>query len=354
LIYEEGGVQFGYYVLNTYVPELDGPAAAVYGRYLEQIDAVEAVGFDTVWVTEHHFAYFGGMTPNPQLLLAAVSQRTRRLRLGTSVSILPLHHPLRIAEDFAVLDVLSGGRVEFGAGRGMVHSGYAGYGLDWPSAQERLKEALELIRRAWTEPAVTFTGRFYQCREVTLMPRPLQQPHPPIWVTATLDPASFRWIGEQGYDLMLVPWLFPVAETLVPLYREARAAAGHPGPGRVLAMYPAHVAETAAEARAVAEPAWLRWLALALPELRAGRPDAPWERLLSYDRLVTERHVLFGGIEECIANARWIAATFGVTHLGLTFYFGGIAHTAALRAIELWGRAVAPALRAALGTGVAS
>src|SRR5581483_8970223 len=133
-------VRFGYYILNTYVPELDGAAADLYGRYFEQIEAAEAVGFDAVWATEHHFRYFGGMTPNPQMLLTAISARTRRLRLGSSVSILPLHNPLRIAEDFAMLDVLSGGRLEFGAGRGMVHSGYRGFGLRWDDAQDHMKE----------------------------------------------------------------------------------------------------------------------------------------------------------------------------------------------------------------------
>src|SRR5262249_33228142 len=107
-------MEFGYYILNTYEPEHDGSASALYGRYLEPAEAAEAAGFDAIWATEHHFRHFGGMTPSPQLLLTAISQRTRRARLGSSVSILPLHHPLRIAEDFAVLDVLSDGRLEFG------------------------------------------------------------------------------------------------------------------------------------------------------------------------------------------------------------------------------------------------
>jgi alkanesulfonate monooxygenase SsuD/methylene tetrahydromethanopterin reductase-like flavin-dependent oxidoreductase (luciferase family) len=111
-------VKFGYYLLNTYVPDLDGASPELYAHWLEQIDAAENLGFDSLWVTEHHFRLFGGMIPNPQMLLGAAAQRTRRLRLGTSVSLLPMHHPLRIAEDFAVLDLLSDGRVNFGAGRG--------------------------------------------------------------------------------------------------------------------------------------------------------------------------------------------------------------------------------------------
>lgn len=343
-------MEFAYYVLNTYVPELDGPPADVYARYFEQIDAAEAAGFDAVWVTEHHFSYFGGLTPNPQLLLTAIAQRNRRLRLGSAVSLLPLHHPLRIAEDFALLDVLSGGRLEFGAGRGMVLAGYSGYGIPYEGAQERLKEALTLIEQAWTAPTVTFEGRYYRCADVRLLPRPLQQPRPPIWMPANLDMESFRWAGARGYNLMLVPWVFPheVSEAGVRVYREARAAAGHAGPGRILAMYPCHVAETAAAARAAAGAAWDRWREFILAELRPDPrvpPDPTRRERLSWDSMVAARRVLFGSPDECIATVRWLAETFGVTHLALTFYFGGLDHQTALRSIALWGRAVAPALR---------
>jgi alkanesulfonate monooxygenase SsuD/methylene tetrahydromethanopterin reductase-like flavin-dependent oxidoreductase (luciferase family) len=342
-------VDFGYYILNTYVPELDGSAADVYGRYIEQVDAAEALGFDTVWATEHHFRHFGGLTPSPQLLLTTLSQRVRRVRLGTSVSILPLHQPLRIAEDFAMLDVLSAGRLEFGVGRGMVLSGYAGYRSDWADAQDRMKEALALIQLAWTEPAVTFAGQHYQCSEVMVLPRPAQQPRPAIWVTASTDPASFRWIGEQGYGLMLVPWLFPIAAQNVSVFREGRAAGGHPGPGRVMAMYPTHVAETDPEARAAAKPAWARWQALLMPEMApnaANRPGMSQQvQGLNYDVMVGERHALFGTVDRCVQHVRWMTETFGLTHLGLTFYFGGMPHTKALRAMELWSRHVAPHFR---------
>jgi alkanesulfonate monooxygenase SsuD/methylene tetrahydromethanopterin reductase-like flavin-dependent oxidoreductase (luciferase family) len=345
-------MDLGYYVLNTYVPELDGSAEALYGRYLEQVAVAEAAGFGTVWVTEHHFREFGGMVPSPQLLLSAISQRSRRLRLGTSVTLLPLHHPLRVAEDFAMLDVLSGGRLEFGVGRGMALSGYEGFGQGWQDAQERMKEALALIVEAWTRPTVRFDGRYYRCPEVRTLPRPVQQPHPPIWVTASVDPESFRWVGAQGYDLMILPWLFPGTPENVALYHEARAAAGHAGPGRVMAMYPTHIAESEAEARVHAAPAWDRWrefLGAETKASQASRPTMPPPvARTDYEFMVGERRVPLGSVERAVATARW-AASVGVTHLGLTFHFAGIDHSATLRAIELWGRAVAPALRTASG-----
>jgi natural product biosynthesis luciferase-like monooxygenase protein len=352
-------VEFGYYILHTYVPELEGGAADVYARYLEQCEAAEAAGFDAVWVTEHHFDYFGGLTPSPQTLMTAIAQRTQRLRLGCSVAILPLHHPLRIAEDFAVVDVLSGGRLEFGAGRGMAAAGFEGYRVDYGTAQAHMKEALTLIDRAWREPRVAFEGQYYRCPEVSILPRPVQQPRPPIWVTANVDPASFQWVGEQGYHLMTIPWLFPsdTGRLRVAQYQEARAAAGHPGPGPVMAMYPVHVAATTAQARAQAADAWGRWAAFitrhAQPPERA-QYHMDRVKMLQWDNMVAERRAIFGDVDECVATVRWLAEHFGITHLGLTFHFGGLDHAVGLRSIELWGREVVPRIRAALGAPATS
>jgi alkanesulfonate monooxygenase SsuD/methylene tetrahydromethanopterin reductase-like flavin-dependent oxidoreductase (luciferase family) len=346
-------VEFGYYILNTHVPELEGSAADVYNLYFEQIEAAEAVGFDHVWVTEHHFDYFGGLTPSPQMLMTALSQRTKRLRLGVSVSILPLHHPLSVAEDFAVVDVLSGGRLEFGAGRGMPRSGFQGFGISQDGAQERTKEALTLIDRVWREPNVAFEGEYYRCPAVTVLPRPVQQPRPPIWMTANIDPASFQWVGEQGYDLMTIPWLFPAeaARERVAQYQAARAAAGHPGPGRVLVMYPAHVADSAEQAQAQALVAWNNWRDFITAHVSGLPARAQYEAnrraMLEWDNMIAERRAIFGGVEECVATTRHLAEYFGITHFGLTFHFGGLNRAAGLRAVELWGREVAPRLRAA-------
>ena len=134
------------------------------------------------------------MTPRPQMLLTLISQRVPGLRLGTSVSILPLHQPLRVAEDFAMLDVLSGGRVEFGAGRGMALSGYEELGVEYAGSQDRMKEAVTLIDRAWSEQRFSFEGRYYQCPEVTVLPRPIQAAAP-----ADLD-HGLRRSGQFSLD----------------------------------------------------------------------------------------------------------------------------------------------------------
>ena len=148
-------MKFGYYLLNTYVPELDGDSRELYSHWMEQIDAAEDMRFDSLWVTEHHFRLFGGMMPSPQMLLSAASQRTRRIRLGSAVSLVPIHHPIQVAEDFAMLDLLCDGRLNFGAGRGMSTAEYAVFEREWDTAQPRLEEALDVIRMAWTEESVS-------------------------------------------------------------------------------------------------------------------------------------------------------------------------------------------------------
>ena len=141
--------------------------AALYDHWLEQIDAAESLGFDSLWVTEHHFRYFGGMMPSPSILLAAAAQRTKKMRLGAAVSILPMHNPLRIAEEFAMVDQLSGGRVLFGAGRGMHPTEYAVFGADWNNAQQRLPEALDVVTgrgRAMSSSGTASTINFRNSR----------------------------------------------------------------------------------------------------------------------------------------------------------------------------------------------
>src|SRR5829696_6506139 len=169
----EVDVKFGYYILNTYVPASDGGSRDVYAKWLEQIDAAEALGFDSLWVTEHHFRHFGGQMPSPSVILAAASQRTKKMRLGAAVSILPMHNPLRIAEEFAMVDQLSNGRLCFGAGRGMHPAEYAVFGYDWSDAQKRLPEALDIVVRAWSGEEFEWQSENYQFRKLRVYPEPV-------------------------------------------------------------------------------------------------------------------------------------------------------------------------------------
>lgn len=344
-------MKFGYYVLNTYVPELDGDCKEVYAHWLEQIDAAESLGFDSLWVTEHHFRCFGGMMPSPQLILAAAAQRTRRMRLGASVSILPMHHPLRIAEEFAMVDQLSGGRLNFGAGRGMHPTEYAVFGYDWNDAQKRLPEALDIVMRAWSGEEFEWQSEHYRFPKLRVYPQPLQQPHPPIYVTANRDPESFHMIGKRGHHLMTLPWVASNEEQRrrIEMYWAALRAAGHGLEEReVFTMYPIYVGADDEQARAEVIGHWHRWrdFALAALNLEPGTPAYP--RVfghLDYDAMVRDSRGVFGGPESCARILKRIVDVVGTTHIGLTFHFGGLSQAKVLKSMQLCARFVLPVLR---------
>jgi natural product biosynthesis luciferase-like monooxygenase protein len=345
-------VKFGYYILNTYVPELDGESPELYSHWLEQIDAAEDLGFDSLWVTEHHFRHFGGMMPSPQLLLAAAAQRTKRLRLGAAVSILPMHNPLRIAEEFAMVDLLSNGRLNFGAGRGMHPLEYTVFGYDWNNAQARLPEALDIVMRAWTGGEFEWNGQHYRFPKLNVLPKPFQKPHPPIYITANRDPESFHMIGTRGHHLMTLPWIATneVQRTHVEQYFAALREGGHAVESRdVFVMYPAYVGASDEQAKSEVLAHWLRWREFALAALNLDPSKAePYQRIfnhLDYDAMVRDSRGVFGGPETCAQILKRIIETVGPTHIGLVFHFGGLSQQKVLKSMERFACQVMPALR---------
>jgi natural product biosynthesis luciferase-like monooxygenase protein len=344
-------VKFGYYILNTYVPELDGESRELYAHWFEQIDAAENLGFDSLWVTEHHFRYFGGMMPSPSVMLAAAAQRTKRLRLGASVSILPMHNPLRIAEEFAMVDLLSNGRLNFGAGRGMHPTEYAVFGYDWNTAQTRLPEALDVVIKAWTGGEFEWRGPHYQFPKLSVYPKPAQKPHPPIYVTANRDPESFAMIAARGHHLMTLPWVATneVQGSRVRQYQASLGGAGHAAEQRdIFVMYPAYVGADDAQARAEVIEHWQRWRLFALAALNLdpskGEAYKGVFNHLEYDAMVRDSRGVFGGPDTCAAILRRISEAVGATHIGLTFHFGGLSHEKVLKSMERFARHVRPAL----------
>jgi alkanesulfonate monooxygenase SsuD/methylene tetrahydromethanopterin reductase-like flavin-dependent oxidoreductase (luciferase family) len=338
-------VKFDYYVLNTYYPELDGPAPALYAHWREQALLAEAEGYDTFWATEHHFRDFGGMLPNPQVLMAALAAETLRMRFGTAVSILPLHHPIRIAEDMAMLDVLSGGRIDVGVGRGMPHLEYEVYGADWDSAQDYVEEAIDVLRGAWTQASFTWEGKHYRYpKPMAVLPPPIQQPHPPIWMTANREQEHFRWIGRHGLNLMTLPWILPsydLSRTLIETYRDGLREGGHdPATHQVLGMFPTYVAPTDEEARAVAEKYWANWTVLAF-----GERGSDILKALSYERVTAEARCLFGSPETCRQAVRRLRDELGLTHVATVQHFGGMPQERVLDSMRLFAREVAAPLR---------
>lgn len=337
-------MKFDYYLLNTYYPELDGPAPRLYANWMEQALAAEEAGYDTLWATEHHFRSFGGMLPNPQVLMAALAAKTSRIRFGTAVSILPLHHPLRIAEDMAMLDNISGGRIDVGVGRGMPHVEYDIYGADWDHAQDWVEEEVAILRAAWTQPEFSWQGKQYTySKPVTVLPPVIQQPHPPLWMTANRDESHFRWIGREGLNLMTLPWVLPsydLSRKLVEAYREGLREGGHDvNRHEVLAMFPTHVAATEDDAR-FAEEHWMNWKKQAFAER-----GSEIFNILSYERVVEDSRCIFGTPEMCRQHVRRIRDEIGVTQVATVHHFGGMPQEKVLASMHLFAAEVAAPLR---------
>ena len=149
-------------------------------RELEQIEWTEELGFDAAWLTEHHFIDYG-LSVDPAALAASAATRTRRIRIGLAAAILPFHHPIRLAEQMALIDIISGGRLDVGVGRGNRPAEFAGYRVPQEQSRERFDECVEVMTRAWTEERVTFEGRFFTVPGVSVIPKPVQRPHPPLY-----------------------------------------------------------------------------------------------------------------------------------------------------------------------------
>jgi alkanesulfonate monooxygenase SsuD/methylene tetrahydromethanopterin reductase-like flavin-dependent oxidoreductase (luciferase family) len=220
---------------------------------LAEIDAAERMGLDVVWLAELHMDPARSVLASPLAIASAVAMRTRRIKIGTAVQVLPLSHPLRIAEEAATVDQLSRGRLIFGVGRSGLPRAYDAYGIAYAQSQERFPEALALIKRAWTESDFAYEGKFWSGKNVNLSPKPFQRPHPPIRVAAS-SPDTFPAVGALGEAVMVAGRVGPLHDLIPNLkaYREAYRAARHPGPAAAYLRIPVYVAET--EARAREEP----------------------------------------------------------------------------------------------------
>jgi natural product biosynthesis luciferase-like monooxygenase protein len=341
-------MRFGIFSLPTYFAETDGSLSQFYQHILQLLTDSERLGFDIAWCNEHHFHEYGGMIPAPSVLLAAVAARTSRIRLGTSVALLPLHNPLEQAEAYAMLDQISGGRLELGVGRGFIRFDYETYGVPWEQAQERLLESVAVVEKAWAQRPFSHHGRYFNYDDVAVWPAPAQTPHPPVWGSATFTAESFHWWGAHGYNLLTVIYIKPLADLAAQLqrYRDAAAANGfNPADLQVSTHLQVYCSEDDAEARRTAKDAVARYVAqLNAARLRGGVEAIGGPELedIDVDALVADARVCVGTPDECAAVVAHARDTLGLDGIDCTFYFGGIPYDAARRSFELFATEVMP------------
>ena len=238
-------------------PEAPGQSHAErYGEMLDLIALADSLGFHVAWLAELHFGGAFSLLSNPLMAVPVIAQRTRRIRIGTAVSLLPLHQPLGLAEQAATADLLSGGRLEFGVGRGSIPSQFHGFGVSVSENRGRFDEALEVIRLAWTKERFSYHGTYYQVEDVSVVPRPVQRPHPPIRV-AVHSGESFAHIGDLGLPIYSGTTTTPMPQLreYMALYRDRLAAGGHTWqPDQMALMLPVHVGDAGPPARDAMRP----------------------------------------------------------------------------------------------------
>jgi natural product biosynthesis luciferase-like monooxygenase protein len=345
-------VKFSLFHLPTFFPQFHASEAQFYQDMLEETDRAEALGFYGVWLAEHHFYTYGGHIPSVPVLGAAIAQRTKRLRIGSGIALLPLQDPIRVAEEFALLDCLSGGRVDFGIGRGFQKAEYDAFERNMGDSRVLFEEAHDIIMKAWTQERFSHEGKFRRVHDLQVIPKPVQK-LPPVYVASIFTPESFEWTGRMGYNLMVVPYAADPAVLAgnLKLFRDTRMAHGHGGEPDVLAVYHFYCGETAAKAKEEPREAMLRYLGAAAEPNREpayseqyrayGQLRQGFKAMMNYDEVLYPHRLIFGDPAQCIERIKQIQAA-GATHIGLLANFGGLEHGQILTSLERFARQIMP------------
>ncbi len=322
--------------------------AEAFAQGLQQVVDAESWGLDAVWLAEIHQQSARSVLTAPLTVLSALASRTTRLKLGTGVQVLPLAHPLRLAEETATVDQISQGRLLLGIGRSGNPRAYAAYGVPYSESRERFYETLEVLKRAWTQDVFSFNGKFHHFNEARAVPRPFQQPHPPIRIAGASED-TFPVLGALGYPLFVAVrsgTLSGLAPDLI-AYRQAYKDAGHPGTGEVHLRLSLHIADTDAQARAEAEASITHGYRALVSQLE-GSPNARRRaeleevRALTYDDILRDK-VIVGSPEHAAARLRQLRDELGIDGILAELNFGArIPAPMMMRSLQLLCQEVRP------------
>ena len=363
-------------------PSLPGRSDAdTFAEAFGQIDAAEELGLDVIWLSELHFDPQRSVLSAPLSIASAIAARTRRIKIGTAVQVLPLCHPLRLAEEGATVDQISRGRLIFGVGRSGLPRTYEDYGVSYAESRDRFAEVLEIVEQAWSQPAVNYDGKYYSFHNIAVTPKPYQQPHPPIRIAAA-SPDTYPAVGARGLPLLINARLGTFSEfasavreyreaykaayvnprlgafsefaPAVREYREAYEAAGHPGKGQVYLRVPTYLAETEERARAEPQESLMHFIREASARLKdlMSRPgtraiESRAQRLqrlenLTYDEAL-QGQVLIGTPASVVERLRDLQDELGLDGILAELNTGGlIPHTKVMSAMRLLCTEVMP------------
>ena len=328
-------------LLPMYFPDIHPPFAGYFQEILDEVQLAEDLGFECYWFTEHHFLLYGGPICNPAVFISAAAARTKRIKLGTAISILPLRHPLQTAEDYAMADAISGGRLEFGVGRGNVQLDYDVYGIDRQESRGRFEEAVEAITGVWSSDKYSHHGKYWDFEDVGVYPKPSQRPYPNIWVAGN-SPESGGWAGRQGFDLMQVAHVRPpeVVRPNFEAWKTGLAERGEtPEQHHNQLMIRVWIDEKADKARETALSALQHFEHLASVGRPRLLPSTPLDEMLATGRNI------YGDPDQCVQGVLNAAKHFSFDTMAVVLNWGGIPHDQVMRAMKLWAEEVIPAFQ---------
>jgi alkanesulfonate monooxygenase SsuD/methylene tetrahydromethanopterin reductase-like flavin-dependent oxidoreductase (luciferase family) len=349
-------VRFGYFTLTDNPPTYGAMRRDANQLLLDTVDealAAERLGFNSVWLPEHHFGGFG-VLPTPSSVLAYIAAKTQRVKLSAATVLLPCNQPIRAAEEFAVLDLLSNGRAIFSAGRGYDEREYRAFEIPFAESRTRFDEELEIVRKAWTDEDWSFHGKHHHISgPVTVYPRPVQKPHMPVYVACFSEP-TMKTAAEMGFNIIFAPFaaamMFGSLQQAVERFREYAAAAGHPE-STAMCSYFVCLADTP-EDQILARQRLLRYLNAISPAFPADRSKAPphiayfadiVERIhaMKVDDL-GERSIVTGTRDQVIDHLRRVEST-GIEEVICYFSYGALPHLDVVRQMERFAAEVMPA-----------
>jgi alkanesulfonate monooxygenase SsuD/methylene tetrahydromethanopterin reductase-like flavin-dependent oxidoreductase (luciferase family) len=324
-------MRLSFFTVQDHYPGRPRTVPEIYDAVIALAEHAETLGYDTFFSAEHHFHEYG-VVPNPAVLLSAIAQRTTRLRLGSAIATLPFHNPINVAEAYAMVDVLSRGRLVLGVGSGYLKHEFAGYGIDGVEKRDRFDEGLAILRRLLAGERLSFQGRYHRLDGVQINVLPLQA-EVPIYV-AVLNKDAIYHVGRQGNDVMCVPYasvdrLDDVAG-MVSSYQQGRREAGLDPARTGLWTFHTHVAESDEQCRREAEEAFNLYVATRL-----------YAKQQTYDDIWRSDLALFGSVER-VADKLVRLYDMGIRHVVALQNFGLMPQDRIRAAMQLMAQEAMP------------
>jgi alkanesulfonate monooxygenase SsuD/methylene tetrahydromethanopterin reductase-like flavin-dependent oxidoreductase (luciferase family) len=330
-------MKFGIFVFGDNHPDLGRSNQKYYEEVLTMAEWAEELGFDSFWLGEHHF-YWYGTCVSPPMIIAALGQRTKRIRLGPAISVLPFHHPLVVAEEYGLADNLCGGRLNFAIGSGFSPVEYKTFGMSMEEARARYWESFDVILKAWRQEEFSHKGKYYQIENGSLYMKPVQKPMPPTWIAASSDETLTK-AGELGFSIMAIPFarsgnMLEVKEK-IDLFTESYFRAGHrENPDIIVALH-VYLQRNEENAVQAARPHYAR----VAEYLKTSR--RPGATVPDFDNIKKEKLALFTTPENAVAILKEYEK-IGVTHVISMVNFGGVPMDDVRRTLELMSKEVFP------------